>query len=717
MATDKKPKGETPKGEKPKGQKPEDAGFIGRVVDDPANPPQARLLTGWLGASAEEGYRRLYTDAELSTYVELPEDAILDTEPIRDMQPSGGVFVWIKRDAAVKQGGSAASRAARFLQGRVAQDFSSPEKAGYRCATQTPGCEPTGFTGQCTNQPEVGGAWPCITALPFCAVPTGFTGKCTHQPWPNPTQYAGCTVLHCPTYDLTQQPHVCRIVESAMPGCGGEEPKAAAAEGGGEGDAAARPVTALPGCGYTETWGLCETQIPGCGFAKQAGPQCPPDTNIPGCGWSRNPICTDLPGCGWTQQWGLCQPSVQNPCIPPTETPDCGGQVGARLAGGGGTFTRFGACVTADCTIAGEPCVTLSAGGACRTEFGPRCPNTRPPRCPLPSVTMFVCCDPPTFNQPRCPTYPNGDCTFFGCLTQPPKCQISVDVPCITRDLACGTTRNPDVCIAAVGAAGAPGGGANAAITALGCPSAIDACPSMRGCQTQPPTALCTPAPQLCATHCGPGCQTPQPGCTSINCTHAGPQCPEPTIGVACTAVPPQCPRETNVQLDCTFGCTQFGPACPATPPLQCAQTTGPNCAQVGAAAAPRGDVHMTLLTIPVWACWPTPATRCFICPAPRPSPLPWFCPPSPWCPPVSLGIACTVLQCWPGGGGGGTAATVCTQAGQQCRSAVDACPTRLCGGGGGAQFAAPAGATDWQGCTQSVQQCLTVVGPPCFPG
>ena len=31
------------------------------------------------------------------------------------------------------------------------------------------------------------------------------------------------------------------------------------------------------------------------------------------------------------------------------------------------------------------------------------------------------------------------------------------------------------------------------------------------------------------------------------------------------------------------------------------------------------------------------------------------------------------------GGGGGQTAATVCTQFGHQCQSAVDACPTRLC--------------------------------------
>ena len=108
------------------------ADFIGRVVEDAKNPPETRMLTGWFGDSGEEGYRRLYTDAELSSYVDIPDDAILYTEPIRDSQPAGAVLVWIKRDAAVKQGGSAFSRAARFLQGQVQQDFAGAAASGLR---------------------------------------------------------------------------------------------------------------------------------------------------------------------------------------------------------------------------------------------------------------------------------------------------------------------------------------------------------------------------------------------------------------------------------------------------------------------------------------------------------------------------------------------------------------------------------------------------------
>ena len=179
--------------------------------------------------------------------------------------------------------------------------------------TQVPCGEVTGFTGKCTNEPQVGGAWPCITAPPHCAEPTGFTGQCTHQPWPNPTRYIGCTIYHCPTHDLTHIPHICNIVATGLPGCGGVNPpdkggdpaaqRAGASEESADNKEAAAPVTSFLGCGYTKTWGLCETRLLGCGQTKDCPTtmpgcgqtnDCP--TTMPGCGWSKNPICTDLPG-------------------------------------------------------------------------------------------------------------------------------------------------------------------------------------------------------------------------------------------------------------------------------------------------------------------------------------------------------------------------------------------------------------------------------------
>jgi hypothetical protein len=596
------------------------ADFIGRVVGDAKNPPETRMLTGWFGDSGEEGSRRLYTDAELASYVDIPDDAILYTEPIRDAQPAGAVLVWIKRDAAVKQGGSAFSRAARFLQGQVQQDFASGagasgaaasgadvQKAGFHCVTEVPCGEVTGFTGNCTNEPQVGGAWPCITAPPHCAEPTGFTGRCTHQPWPNPTRYIGCTIYHCPTHDLTHIPHICNIVASGLPGCGGINPpdkggdpvrNVGAEEAGGENKEAA--VTSLPGCGYTKMWGLCETHLLGCGQTKDCPTtmpgcgqtnDCP--TTMPGCGWSKNPICTDLPGCGFTKHWGACQQtqppkcqvSVDVPCITqdaacgPTRPPGCGveaaqaqqnftpatvcTQIGCH--GGGGNQTPATVCTQIGCAenVGAPPSLICKPSIACnftqlfcRTHQFLQCHHTI--ICPINSLTCPTQFQPQCFPipSPFCPVTPG--CPFgpggggdpvrhfagFGAAaaipnTQAPGCFVSGVMICPTTPEGCTVPPTSPH---------------------FGCTQSGPACP------TQPKTQFTQSGPH-CPTSCGSECQSQQVNCTQIGeicghkpCTPNPEVCP--TLGIACTVVAP-CTTKTNVQLDCTLGCTQFGPTCP----------------------------------------------------------------------------------------------------------------------------------------------------------
>lgn len=584
---------------------PRNADFIERVVSDAKDPPETRLLTGWLGDAADEGYRRLYTNAELSAYFDIPVDAILHTEPIRDAQPPGAVFVWIRRDAELKQGGSAFSRAARFLQGQVTldfasggggMDFSSPEKAGYRCITQVPCGEPTGFTGQCTKQPEVGGAWPCITALPHCSEPTGFTGQCTHQPWPNPTHYIGCTFLHCPTQDLTHVPQICRIVATGMPGCGFVDPgsggidpaaKAAGAAGGNEGgggsvERAAVPASSIPGCGYTQTWGLCPTLPPKCVVSVNI--DCITQDNA--CGPTRNPACDVLlaaaPAPGFTLL-PSCNTSVAGACP-----------------------SAVDACPTA------HGCPTVPATKLC-TQFGPDCPT------PATACTQF---------GHHCPT-PATTCTQIGA-----HCPTSCGAECQSQQVNC--TQVGEICLTHP-----------VECTQFGpkCPSVGVPCPSPIDCTITPPICFQQPAGAQAfraAAPIGPS--------GFLGCTQTGPQCPS-QFGSGC---------RTDTAQDCTFGCTQFGPSCPTTNPV----CNNPNLAARAAqpAAAGGAGAQITPLTVPVWQCWgPTPATHCFICPMPHHSQVPWLCPaPSPWCPPITQTFIC----------GGGNP------------SAVDACPTRLCGGG-----------------------------------
>lgn len=387
-------------------EKAKNADFIGSVVKDAKNPVETRMLSGWFGDAGEEGFRRLYCDAELTSYVDIPDDAILYTEPIKDSQPAGAFLVWIKRDAAVQSGGSAASRAGRFLQGQVATDFGaagSLDKAGLRCVTEVPCGEPTGFTGQCTKQPNVGGAWPCITAVPLCVEVTGFTGKCTHAPWPHPTRYIGCTILHCPTNDLTHIPHICNIVASGQPGCVVVNPPQ-----GGEGVAAETEKlaeTALPGCGYTKSWGLCETHLLGCGQANipisaQACISPIPCSDFVACTQFCNQtkaptaLCTPAPKVCDT----FCGPNCQTKQLQPI-------------------------CTSVNCaTPAGTPCPELSMIPACYTGGSCQAAGAQPAQqAQLPQTLATVC----TQFQP-CHTYPRGDCTFFKCV------QLSMIPACYT---------------------------------------------------------------------------------------------------------------------------------------------------------------------------------------------------------------------------------------------------------------------------------------------
>jgi hypothetical protein len=135
--------------------------FVDDLVSDPKNPPELTLLQGWLGASSEDKHRRLYLDAELSNSLEIPEDAILRTQEVpADHNPLGGVWVWARADAAIKQGPKLERAYARFLCGQILLEDYLNAVAGM-CGVTTGG----GTVGW----PGIGGMW---MAIPLSFVPT-----------------------------------------------------------------------------------------------------------------------------------------------------------------------------------------------------------------------------------------------------------------------------------------------------------------------------------------------------------------------------------------------------------------------------------------------------------------------------------------------------------------------------------------------------------------
>lgn len=99
--------------------------FISKIVSDPKQVPETLMLSGFLGASSEDKHTRLYFDAQLSSYVEIPDEGILHTQDYpADASPLGGSYVWIKKDAMLIHGKVNSERTkAKFLEGPIVNDF------------------------------------------------------------------------------------------------------------------------------------------------------------------------------------------------------------------------------------------------------------------------------------------------------------------------------------------------------------------------------------------------------------------------------------------------------------------------------------------------------------------------------------------------------------------------------------------------------------------
>jgi hypothetical protein len=119
------------------------ASFVGKLVADPRQPPNTLLLTGFLGASSDEGHTRLYFDPQLSDYVEIPDDAILHKQDVpAGLSPLGASYVWVRRDATLIHGPIGPDRLkASFLEGRVARDHAAAAAAMPHLPQVTSGVE------------------------------------------------------------------------------------------------------------------------------------------------------------------------------------------------------------------------------------------------------------------------------------------------------------------------------------------------------------------------------------------------------------------------------------------------------------------------------------------------------------------------------------------------------------------------------------------------
>jgi hypothetical protein len=217
--------------------------FVGRLVKDPRHPPDTILLQGFVGASAEAGHTRLYSDAQLTSWVDIPNEAVLHTEEIsKDQSPLGGSYVWIDRSAQVVPGRAERARVeARYLEGAVVQENLAATQPGFAGAgvpspiTAPPICAapsvvlPACPTNSVICQPSPSVVRPCPTMIDGCGHPSlpiicqaSVVIPCPTQQVTCPTRPAVChpslpiicqpsVVIQCPTHQVTcpTQPAIC----------------------------------------------------------------------------------------------------------------------------------------------------------------------------------------------------------------------------------------------------------------------------------------------------------------------------------------------------------------------------------------------------------------------------------------------------------------------------------------------------------------------------
>ncbi|HEV3002382.1 MAG TPA: hypothetical protein VGW75_16690 [Solirubrobacteraceae bacterium] len=286
---------------------PEPDDFVRKVVPDPANPPNAVVLEGFVGDSDAEGYVRVYGDPSLATWVDVPADAILHSVRVpEDRSPVGGSILWIDGGATLRPPPAAPPKAtaADFLRGPVQADLGAAARAG-------------------------GAGQPAITLWTWNGCPPYTIGIACTVTCPRPTTAATLCTYSCPSVGITCT-YFCprpRTITSIYSGCAAAPdtstcapPEGVAAQQRLIGPTGWFGCTRLPQCVGPTGWHGCLTHQYGCPRTST----CPP-THTLGCPDTSTCPPTQMLGCPDTS---TCPPTQMLGCprtstCPPTHMPGC----------------------------------------------------------------------------------------------------------------------------------------------------------------------------------------------------------------------------------------------------------------------------------------------------------------------------------------------------------------------------------------------------------
>ena len=278
-------------------------------------------LYGYSGASSEEGHERLYLDADLRNYVEVPAGAVLHRlAAAKEQDPLGGVTLWVRRDAALKYKQAPGAEAlAHYFAGAI---------QGAAAAAA-----PAAIPGW------IGGPGPFPSLV--CTVrPTQF---CTYR-CPYPANYAAGDVVRATIGRCIYPTDACTL--NCTPRC--VQPTVQCVTNDCVSELCVSGYCASPDCGVTA---LCQPFVHA---AAGVAPQQIPIRQTVNQAWCPYPseVCTHV---------GACASHVWDCRIP---TPQAAG-VGVAAAAAPAVQGVFNTNLYGDCRTAGV-CAT-GAAAACRT--------------------------------------------------------------------------------------------------------------------------------------------------------------------------------------------------------------------------------------------------------------------------------------------------------------------------------------------------------------
>ncbi len=153
--------------------RPTQSPIVEKLVADPSRP-QLRVLSGYLGKSARDGYWRVYQNVEFSEYLEVAEGDIVHVEKTGRDDTEVAAWLWVRKDAPVEHVRPDRTKAqAEFLMGDISSGL-QPGAAGPIAAlirSFALGAFPKTFTvTECATCPTGDGSHTCFA--PVCTLAT-----------------------------------------------------------------------------------------------------------------------------------------------------------------------------------------------------------------------------------------------------------------------------------------------------------------------------------------------------------------------------------------------------------------------------------------------------------------------------------------------------------------------------------------------------------------